>query len=203
MFGTGIEMGKALMGLGESVFVDRKSEFLGFAAPVFSEKEAAGFLSDIKSRHKTARHHCYAYIIEDNNISRFSDNGEPGGTAGVQIYETLRRHELTNAICVVVRYFGGTLLGTGGLTRAYRTAAAEAVESSGVREVYQSRIVKLRLDYNNYSRAEKFIGQYADVSEITLTFGEDVLVELPVKTEASDGFIKAVTEICGGKIVIS
>lgn len=103
----------------EARFIEKKSEFIGYLCPVQTEEQAVAFIEEIRAMHRKATHNCYAYILRENNAARHSDDGEPGGTAGVPIYEVLRKEGLTDVCCVVTRYFGGVLLGAGGLVRAY------------------------------------------------------------------------------------
>ena len=110
-----------------------KSRFIGYAAPFREESDALGFLNRIKDEHRSARHHCYAYIIGENSgIMRYSDDGEPGGTAGMPIMDVMKVRNIVNCCIVVVRYFGGILLGTGGLVRAYTQSAFAALQSAGI-----------------------------------------------------------------------
>ena len=113
--------------------VINRSRFLGYAAPCVSETDALSVLQELRTGHRGATHHCYAYIIGDNGgIMRYSDDGEPGGTAGLPIMEVLRGRRLVNCCVVVVRYFGGVLLGTGGLVRAYTQSCQAAVDEAGI-----------------------------------------------------------------------
>ncbi len=122
-----------LSGSSREEIVISKSRFIGYAAPCADEQEALAFLQRIREEHKTATHHCYAYIIGENSgIMRYSDDGEPGGTAGLPIMDVLRNGSLVNSCVVVVRYFGGVLLGTGGLVRAYTQSARAAVDAAGI-----------------------------------------------------------------------
>ena len=110
-----------------------KSRFIGYASPCREESEALSMLQNIREEHKTATHHCYAYIIGENSgVMRYSDDGEPGGTAGLPMMDVLRMKEIVNCCVVVVRYFGGVLLGTGGLVRAYTQSAQAALEAAGI-----------------------------------------------------------------------
>ncbi len=112
---------------GETRFTEKKSEFIGNAAPVCSDEEAVRFINEIRKKYPDARHNVYAYIVAENNITRFSDDGEPKGSAGIPVLEVLKKNELVNVAVVVTRYFGGILLGTGGLARAYTKSAADAI----------------------------------------------------------------------------
>ncbi len=114
-------------------FIEQKSRFIGYACPCLSEEAALGFLQSLREQYRDATHHCYAYIIGENQgIIRYSDDGEPGGTAGMPILDVLRSTRLVNCCAVVVRYFGGTLLGTGGLVRAYTKGCQIAVQAAGI-----------------------------------------------------------------------
>lgn len=114
----------------ETRFTEKKSEFIGNAAPVNSDEEAVKFVNEIRKKYPDARHNVYAYIVAENNITRFSDDGEPKGTAGIPVLEVLKKNELVNVAVVVTRYFGGILLGTGGLARAYTKSAADAIAAA-------------------------------------------------------------------------
>lgn len=132
---------------GEDRFEEKKSEFIGYAKRVESEEEAKEFVNEIKSMHKQARHNCWAYVIGQNyGIQRYSDDGEPQGTAGIPILEVMKKSGITDCAIVVTRYFGGILLGTGGLTRAYTKGASMAINNAGIIEKVKG--VKLSIDIN-------------------------------------------------------
>ena len=132
---------------GEDSFIEKKSEFIGYAKRVESEEEAKAFVDEIKAKHKQARHNCFAYIIGSNmGIQRYSDDGEPQGTAGIPILEVMKKSGITDCAIVVTRYFGGILLGTGGLTRAYTKGASMAINNAGIIEKVKG--VKLSIDIN-------------------------------------------------------
>jgi uncharacterized YigZ family protein len=121
----------------EAVYRDRGSKFFGFVYPVRSETEIKSILTDLRKAHPSARHHCYAWRLgPDKLASRSNDDGEPSGTAGKPIMGQIMSHDLTNVLVVVIRYFGGTLLGTAGLIHAYRTAADEAIKNNSVIEQF-------------------------------------------------------------------
>ena len=113
-------------GAGESEYVEKRSRFLGHVRPVESEEEAKAFIAAVKKEHYDARHNCWCYLIKDGP-ERYSDDGEPQGTAGIPMLEVLRREGVSNVVCVVTRYFGGVLLGSGGLFRAYTKSAKDAL----------------------------------------------------------------------------
>ena len=113
-------------------YEDRKSIFIGDAMPVSTEEDALRFIDSVKKKYPDARHHVYAYVLRENSIMRFTDDNEPQGTAGMPVLDVIRKNGLTDTVIVVTRYFGGTLLGTGGLVRAYTAAAIGAVESAEI-----------------------------------------------------------------------
>ena len=152
----------------EETIVSR-SRFIGYASPCSDEAEAVAFLRRIQEKHKTATHHCYAYIIGENSgIMRYSDDGEPGGTAGMPIMDVLRTKNLVNCCIVVVRYFGGVLLGTGGLVRAYTGSAQLAVEAAGIARMELSSELICELPYSAWDRfryaTERLPVRLADIS---------------------------------------
>lgn len=130
-----------------------KSRFIGYAIQCNGEDDAAAFLQSVKNEHKAATHHCYAYIIGENSgIMRYSDDGEPGGTAGMPIMDVMRKAGIVNCCIVVVRYFGGVLLGTGGLVRAYTQCARLAVESAGLSRMERTAVFFCELPYSVWDK---------------------------------------------------
>lgn len=145
-------------GEGRSETVIQKSRFLGYCYPVESEAAASALLSSLRKRHWDARHICYAYRIQWNGgLSRSSDDGEPSGTAGAPILNALNRAGLQNALCAVARYFGGVLLGTGGLTRAYGGAAALAIAQAGLVEMRVCQTLCIQASYARYAAIEPIL----------------------------------------------
>lgn len=141
-------------------FIEKKSRFIGHIAPAADEKEAQQFLEHIRSQHKAANHNCYAWVCgENDNQQRSSDMGEPSGTAGRPILEAIKRAELHNTVVVVTRYFGGVLLGAGGLTRAYGRAAQMAIEAAQKVRRLPGRRCALSFDYGLIGRIEAFLQQ--------------------------------------------
>ena len=125
---------------GEGELTIKRSRFISSVKPVQTEDEAIAFVSEIKAKYPDARHNVYAYIIEENNVMRYSDDGEPAGTGGVPVLDLLRKENLTNLAVVVTRYFGGILLGTGGLVHAYSSAAKEGIADISCLSVYSQAI---------------------------------------------------------------
>ena len=139
---------------GEDSFIEKKSEFIGYAKRVENEEEAKAFVAEIKNKHKQARHNCWAYVIGENmGIQRYSDDGEPQGTVGIPILEVMKKSDITDCAVVVTRYFGGILLGTGGLVRAYAGATKLALEEA---DLIQKELGKELQVILNYAQIENF-----------------------------------------------
>ena len=136
----------------QASFIEQKSEFIGYIAPVKTNEEAVAFIESVKAQHRKARHNCYAYVLRDGMISRYSDDGEPQGTAGPPILDVIQKSGLTDVCIVVTRYFGGILLGKGGLTRAYSTGASMAVNAAGLMIMCEAYELTLTLDYSLYDK---------------------------------------------------
>lgn len=183
---------------GEAEFLERKSRFLGFAAPVEQEEEALQLLSGIKTMHKTATHHCYAYILGFNaGLMRYQDDGEPQGTAGVPILEVLKRNQLVNCLCVVTRYFGGVLLGAGGLVRAYSKAAALAVKAAGIVTAYQSVRITSTIAYPYWDKINHAL-ESMRVCEVQRQFSSFVTLDITLRTEDAPAFLNLISALTEG-----
>ncbi|MCM1579703.1 MAG: YigZ family protein [Ruminococcus sp.] len=186
-------------GFSEAEFTEKKSRFIGYLRHVTADDEAVGFINEIKSRHRKATHNVYAYILREGSITRYSDDGEPQGTAGVPVFEVLRKEGLTDVCCVVTRYFGGILLGGGGLVRAYSKAAKIAVEA-GVKKVMRScRPLTVTADYGLYGKIAAMLPGFP-VKVIDTEYGADVKIRLICPTEDVLPFEKELTDICSGNV---
>ena len=150
----------------EDDFFERKSQFIGYISPVTTEEEALAFLAEIRAKHRDARHNCFAYILQ-NGVKRASDDGEPQGTAGVPIMEVVEREGLTDVIVIVTRYFGGILLGAGGLVRAYAHAAKLAVDAAQRKVMSPAVLVEMKMDYNQYGRINNVLSKYTAIVQDT------------------------------------
>lgn len=150
----------------EDDFFERKSQFIGYIAPISTEEEALAFLAEIRAKHRDARHNCFAYILK-NGVKRASDDGEPQGTAGVPILEVVEREGITDVIVVVTRYFGGILLGAGGLVRAYAHAAKLAVDAAQRKVMSPAVLVEMKMDYNQYGRINNVLSKYTAIVQDT------------------------------------
>ena len=191
---------KTLLTRASDEFIINKSRFIGYGAPAASEEEALGFLADVRSAHKDASHHCYAYIIGANKgVMRYSDDGEPGGTAGMPIIEVMKARQITNACVVVVRYFGGVLLGAGGLTRAYSQGAATAINAAGVGEVSPTRRYLMEVPYPMLGRVEYLLKSLPVIVE-DKQFSDAIVMTLIVRARDDEAFLSAVTSGTDGRI---
>lgn len=187
---------------GEDSFIEKKSEFIGYAKRVESEEEAKAFVAEIKSKHKQARHNCWGYIIGENmGIQRYSDDGEPQGTAGIPILEVMKKSNITDCAVVVTRYFGGVLLGTGGLTRAYTKGASIALKAGGVVEKVEGVKVSLILDYDMIGKVQYFCGQNNWHIEDT-EYTDKVIIHILAEVLVAEEVEKEAIEASNGKIVV-
>ncbi len=142
-------------------YEDRKSVFIGEAMPVSTEADALSFIDSVKKRYPDARHHVYAYVLRENSIMRFTDDREPQGTAGMPVLDVIRKNGLTDTVVVVTRYFGGTLLGTGGLVRAYTAAALGAVEKAEIIKYDIYVTLTIEASYSDYQKFSPIFDEYA------------------------------------------
>jgi uncharacterized YigZ family protein len=186
-------------GFGE--YTEKKSVFYGYSAPVATEEEAISFVKKIKEKHSDARHNVYAYMLRENNAQRFSDDGEPHGTAGLPLLDTLRKPCITDAVIVVTRYFGGILLGTGGLVRAYSTAASEAVKNSQIVTYTLFRKMKITVSYSDYQKIIYFLDK-REIAHTPATFDANVSLVANILPENWDGIISNLLDTTGGKAIV-
>ncbi|GFZ30633.1 YigZ family protein [Clostridium zeae] len=191
-----------IKGYGEDSFDEKKSEFIGYIKRTESEGEAKAFVAEIKNKHKDATHNCYAYIVGQNmNIQRYSDDGEPQGTAGIPILEVIKKNEITDCTVVVTRYFGGILLGAGGLTRAYTKGAAVAIKAAGIVDKVIGVRINITLEYDLLGKVQYICGQNQwHIENIDYT---DV-VDLYILAEKQESEIikQSMTEQTNGKVII-
>ena len=183
---------------GEQELVIQKSRFIGRCFPVAEEEAARNILADLRKQHWDASHNCFAYRLGPlGDCARYSDDGEPGGTAGLPIMEVLKARQLTDVLVVVTRYFGGILLGAGGLVRAYSKAAAQAAQAAGEVDVLPARRFDLRLPYHLYGSMEPLLRSWAQVENAA--FAEEIRIAALVEADRAAGFCKAVTDATGGR----
>ncbi len=184
--------------IGQGEYVEKKSRFIGIAAPVSSQEEAAAYIAKEKAKYYDARHHCYAYRLR-NGFQKYSDDGEPQGTAGLPILDILERKNITDCIIIVTRYFGGTLLGTGGLVRSYCAAGNAAIANAPLLAMQPYVVGSLTCDYNQYGRISPLIPQMEGIV-VTSDFGEQVTLEFYLPKEKQQAFEKELTELSYGSV---
>lgn len=184
----------------EARFEEKKSEFIGYLAPVESEEEAVAFIEKIRAMHRKARHNCYAYILKDGG-ARHSDDGEPQGTAGVPIYEVLQKEGLSGVCCVVTRYFGGVLLGAGGLVRAYTKAAADAVSAAKIKEMAPAVKAEISVDYSLYGKLPKIFEEFG-AKTAEEKFEDNVKITVYVREQFADDLEARLVDACSGNITV-
>ncbi len=183
---------------GEDEFYEKRSRFIGRLWPVETEEEALEKIREMKKMHYDATHNCWAYIIRDGAV-RFSDDGEPGGTAGMPMLQVLQREQLYNVVCVVTRYFGGILLGAGGLVRAYTRGAKLAVDAAGksVKRVWS--VLYVPCPYSWYERVKLTAAAFGGVIRNT-DFGADVELEIWMPEQSAAPFLEKLTDMSGATL---
>jgi uncharacterized YigZ family protein len=184
---------------GEAEFTEKKSRFIGHLAPVSSEEEALAFLERIRAENRTANHNVFAYRLREQNLERASDDGEPQGTAGVPALKVLQGKELVDCCLVVTRYFGGTLLGTGGLARAYAQAALLACEAAGTLTMAETLDYVLETDYAGYGRLEHYAAEEG-IRVLGAEFGGSVILRLRILSEEVPSFEHDIAELTNGAV---
>ncbi|GKX66006.1 YigZ family protein [Inconstantimicrobium mannanitabidum] len=186
----------------EDEFFEKKSQFIGYIKRVTTEDEAKEFIAEIKSKHKDATHNCSAYVIGQNmNTQRYNDDGEPQGTAGIPILEVIKKNEITDCVIVVTRYFGGILLGTGGLNRAYTKGAAIAIKAAGIVEKVQGVEMDIILDYDLLGKIQYLFGQNDWYME-NIEYTDVVKIKMRSEISEKDNIIAKIVENTNGKAII-
>ena len=190
---------KTIAAAASDEFVEKKSRFIGFIAPVTTEEEAVAFINSIREKHREATHNVYAYVLRDRQLQRFSDDGEPQGTAGRPVLEVLLREQLVDVAVVVTRYFGGVLLGAGGLVRAYTQGAKCAVDAAEVLHMCPAVELELNVDYSFYGKLTYLLPSYGAVVRDT-RFGQEVAVTLLLRQERLPRLEKKLRELSSGTV---
>ena len=186
----------------EASFIEKRSEFIGYIAPVKTDEEAVNFINTIKAKHRKAKHNVYAYILRKDNISRYSDDGEPLGTAGVPVLDVLQKRGLTDVCVVVTRYFGGILLGGGGLVRAYSHAASLACDAAHTMDMCLCHRLKICTDYGMYGKLTYILPNFETIT-VNSDFADSVTLELLVLSKKLSALISEITEITNGSAEIT
>lgn len=177
----------------------KKSKFIGESFSVKNEEEVASYVAAAKKKYYDARHHCFAYCLADENSIRSSDDGEPSGTAGRPILDVILGEGMRNTLVIVTRYFGGTLLGTGGLTRAYKDAAKAVIDETGKLEICTGVEVIAFISYELLGKAENVL-RSADAVLIDTEYSSDVKMTFVASEEVANQIIKQFTEISSGAV---
>ena len=186
-------------GFGQGEYTEKRSRFIGQLWPVESETEALEHLAAVRKTHYDARHNCFAYIVRDGGVVRYGDDGEPQGTAGQPILAVLNGAGLTNACCVVTRYFGGVLLGTGGLVRAYTAAAKAALSDAGISRMALWQRLRILCPYPLFERMKRLLEQHEAVLRET-DYGADVAMSVLVRADRAAAFADALRELTAGAV---
>ena len=189
---------KTLKGYGEAELIEKRSRFIGYANRAECEEEALDFLNSIRSKHSDATHNVYAYVLRDNNIARFSDDGEPHSSAGLPVLDVLRKEGIFNAVIVVTRYFGGTLLGVGGLVRAYSSSAKAAVDAAGITEIIQKKHFEVITNYSDFQKVSSLLASCrADIQ--TPVFDASVSFVFSIPEENAGTVITKIADVSCGR----
>lgn len=182
-------------------FIEKKSKFIGYAKPVKTQEEAVDFISEIKSKHWDATHNVYAYVLRENNIQRYSDDGEPSGTAGVPVLDVMLKESLVDVCVVATRYFGGTLLGAGGLVRAYSHTSKIALEAAEIITMAQCSVLSAEVDYSFYDRLNILLSDFSAVI-LNTSFSDKVCVDFSVKENTVDFLNAKLIDVSNGKYAL-
>lgn len=194
---------KTIFSFAEVEEIIQKSKFIGYAFPVDNEEEANENIERIRKKHYNATHNVPVYLLKaDMSIQRYSDDGEPSGTAGISILEMLKKEEITNICVVVTRYFGGIKLGTGGLVRAYTDVAKKAILASRIVEKSVFSRANAKIDYHMYGKVQNFLIQCEDIVQGEASFTDHVMLEFYIRYGKEDYIIGELVEISAGKIEI-
>lgn len=191
---------RTVAGLAEAEHTEKKSRFIGCIRPVATEEEALAFVEERRRLHRDARHNVFAFALKDGLTRRCSDDGEPQGTGGVPVLDVLQKEGLTDVCVVVTRYFGGILLGAGGLVRAYSLGARLAVQAAEVLDMRPCAVVEVRCDYEQYGRVSHLLPQFA-ATVLESDFGAAVRLLLLMAEETAPPFFEAVREATAARAV--
>lgn len=186
----------------DASFEEKKSKFISYVKPVKTAEEANAFIASVKSKHWDARHNVYAYRLREGNTERFSDDGEPQGTAGIPVLDVLQKSNVTDLCVVVTRYFGGILLGTGGLVRAYSHSASIGLAAARIVQMVPVSICTLSCDYSFYGRVPAFLAAW-EGELLNTEFSETVNLQFSLPTEQLPAARKELTELSSGKLAFS
>ena len=182
----------------DDFFIEKKSKFIGYVKPVTTQDEAVSFINEIKAKHWDATHNVYAYVLRENNTQRYSDDGEPGGTAGVPVLDVIIKSGVTDVCVVATRYFGGTLLGAGGLVRAYSHTSKIALEAGNIITMAECSVIETAVEYSFYDRINQLLTDFG--ANVTNTdFADNVRITFTLKADKSADLAAKLIDMSGGK----
>ncbi len=184
----------------ETLLVEKKSKFISNVKPVDNEEDALAFLNEMRSKYSDATHNVYAYVIDENNIFRYSDDGEPSGTAGMPVLDAIRKSGIVDAVVVITRYFGGTLLGTGGLVHAYGASAKQGLEASKIIIRQLCDILSVKVDYTLLGKMQHEIATKGYMLEDTI-YEEDVTFIISCPLDTTDKVLSDITNMTNARAV--
>lgn len=191
---------KTVLHESETLLVEKKSKFISHVMPVDNEADAIEYLNKIRAEYSDATHNVYAYVIDENNIFRYSDDGEPSGTAGMPVLDAIRKAGIVDTIVVVTRYFGGTLLGTGGLVHTYGASASRGLEASEIIMREMCDVISVKLDYNMAGKLQHKIASDGLMIEDTV-YTEDVELIICSPIDETERLMSEITDLTNGRAV--
>ena len=184
----------------ENIIVIERSKFICNIKGIHNEEQAKEFIDAIRRKYSLATHNCYAYIADEKGlVQKFSDDGEPQGTAGLPMLEVLKNRRMYKTVAVVTRFFGGIKLGTGGLTRAYGGSVSEALAKTKIADMQPAVLLRLAVEYDLYSHLLKFLSK-KEVATIDTKFDNFVTVDFAIRKESEQDFVKSITDAFNGKL---
>ena len=193
---------KTIYKKGVEEIIVNKSRFIGYSLPIDNEDAALRFIEEIKTLHRDATHNVYGYVLgDDNSVQRYSDDGEPNGTAGIPVLEVIKKENLRNVVVVVTRYFGGIKLGTGGLIRAYTKGAKLGIEAGIIVDKVLFKKLKLRVDYTLYGKVENYLKNKGIIVEDTI-YDDAVNIILYAHYEKYNLFIDIMEDLTSGTVIV-
>ena len=186
----------------ESEFVEKRSRFIGQIWRVETEAEARRHIEEAKKQFHDARHHCWCYLLKEGGVVRYSDDGEPQGTAGQPMLNVFQQQEIFNVCCVVTRYFGGILLGAGGLTRAYAKSAKDALDAAGLCRMQLWTLWEIPCTYPLFERVKLDIGEQGGVVR-SVAYGEEIILQAAFSAGGAEQFSLRLTELSAGELAMT
>lgn len=190
---------KTVLSNAKDEFVEKRSRFIGYCKPVTCEQEAVDFINEKRSEHWNATHNVYAYSLREGNIKRYSDDGEPSGTAGMPCLDVIVKNEIYDVCVVVTRYFGGVLLGTGGLVRAYSHGAKIALDAAKIAVMQNCLVCSARCTYNQYGKVSALVADNGGAVDDTV-YEDDVLIKFHIKPDLLPQLNKKLADATAGEV---